>query len=153
MKKNVHSLCCKPCFLAISLDERPLDSLCELSEVGQEICALSAKERGPVISKDILAKHWGIGLDTVHWTPTAMTESGIRRILQPVEACYKTHQSHLHFPMLNKWYVYTDTMFSTIKSLHDGNNFAQVFTNGLGYDLFYPLKKELEVADALNKFI
>jgi hypothetical protein len=43
-------------------------------------------------------------------------------------------------------------MFSTTKSLR-GNKCAQVFTNGLGYDLFYPLKKESEVADALNEVI
>jgi hypothetical protein len=34
-----------------------------------------------------------------------------------------------------------------------GNKCAQVFTNGLGYNLFYPLKKELEVGDALNEVI
>jgi hypothetical protein len=43
-------------------------------------------------------------------------------------------------------------MFSTTKSLR-GNKCAQVFTSGLGYDLFYPLKKESEVAEALNKVI
>jgi len=39
-----------------------------------------------------------------------------------------------------------------MKSLR-GNKCAQVFTNGMGYDLFYPLKKESEVADALNEVI
>ena len=43
-------------------------------------------------------------------------------------------------------------MFSTTKSVH-GNKCAQVFTNGLGYDLFYPLKKESEIGDALNEVI
>jgi hypothetical protein len=47
---------------------------------------------------------------------------------------------------------YTNTMFSTTKSIR-GNKCAQVFTNGLGYDLFYPLKKESEVGDALNEMI
>ena len=43
-------------------------------------------------------------------------------------------------------------MFSTSKSLR-GNKCAQVFTNGYGYDLFYPLKKEADAVDALNEVI
>jgi hypothetical protein len=43
-------------------------------------------------------------------------------------------------------------MFSTTKSIC-GNKCAQVFTNGLGYNLLYPLKKESEVGDALNEVI
>ena len=112
---------------------------------------MNSKARGPVITKEILAKRWGIGLDTAHRTLTATTQSGIRRVLHPVERRYKTRQSHLRFPTLNTKF-YTDTMFSTTKSIR-GNKCAQVFTNGLGYDLFYPLKKESEVGDALNEVI
>jgi hypothetical protein len=43
-------------------------------------------------------------------------------------------------------------MFSTTKSIR-GNKCVQVFTNGIGYDLFYPLKKEADAADALNDVI
>jgi hypothetical protein len=115
------------------------------------ICGMNSKARGPVITKEILVKRWGIGLNMAHRTLTAMTQSGIRHILHPVERCYKTRQSHLHFPTLNTKF-YTNTMFSMMKSIR-GNKCAQVFTNGLGYDLFYPLKKESEVGDALNKVI
>ena len=55
------------------------------------------------------------------------------------------------FPTLNTRF-YTDTMFSTSKSLR-GNKVAQVFTNGNGYDLFYPLAKEADAADALTEVI
>ena len=34
-------------------------------------------------------------------------------------------------------------MFSATKSLR-GNNCAQVFTNGRGYDMFNPLKREAD---------
>jgi hypothetical protein len=47
---------------------------------------------------------------------------------------------------------YTNTMFSTTKSIR-GNKCTQVFTNGIGYDLFYPLKKEADAADALHDVI
>jgi hypothetical protein len=43
-------------------------------------------------------------------------------------------------------------MFAATKSLR-GNKCAQVFTNGAGYDLFYPLKKESLASEALNEVI
>jgi hypothetical protein len=43
-------------------------------------------------------------------------------------------------------------MFSTTKSLR-GHKCAQVFTNGMGYDLFYPLKREADAAEALNEVV
>ena len=89
------------------LDERSDDPLCALLEEDRVIFALSAKERGPVITKEILAQRWGIGLDTAHRTLTVTTQAGIRRVLHPVECCYKTHQSDLHFPTLNTRF-YTD---------------------------------------------
>jgi hypothetical protein len=133
------------------LDERSEDFICATSEEDRAIFAMSSKERGPVITKEILARRWGIGLDTAHRTLTTTTQFGIRRILHPVERRYRTRQAHLRFPTLNTRF-YTDTMFSTTKSLR-GNKCAQVFTDGMGYDLFYPLKKESEVADALNEVI
>jgi hypothetical protein len=48
--------------------------------------------------------------------------------------------------------LYTDTMFASSKSLR-GNKCAQVFTNGMGYDLFYPLKKESLCSEALNEVV
>jgi hypothetical protein len=53
--------------------------------------------------------------------------------------------------MLNTQF-YTNIMFATSKSLR-GNKCAQVFTNGIGYDLLYPLEKESDAADALNEVI
>jgi hypothetical protein len=44
------------------LDEWPEDSLCALSKEDRRIFAMSSKDRGPVITKEILAKkalgHW-----------------------------------------------------------------------------------------------
>jgi hypothetical protein len=55
---------------------------------------------------------------------------------------YKTCQAHLRYPSLNT-HFYTDTMFSsTSKSLHGNNKCAQVFTNGAGCVLFYPMRKK-----------
>lgn len=133
------------------LGKRPEDSLCSPSEEERQILALATKNRGPVVTKEILAQRWGIGLDTAHKTLATTTQYGVRRVLHPVERRYRTRQTHLRFPTLNTK-LYTDTMFSATKSLR-GHSCAQVFTNGVGYDLFYPLKKESEAASALNEVI
>jgi hypothetical protein len=133
------------------LDTRPVDSLITASEEDRVIVTMSTRERGPVITKEILAKRWGIGLDTAHETLTATTQQGIRRGLHPVERRYRTRQSHLRFPTLNTRF-YTDTLFSTSKSLR-GIKCAQIFTNGTGYHLFYPMRKKSEAEEALNEMI
>lgn len=125
--------------------------LCEVPDEDRRIAGLSTHDRGPVLTKEILSKRWGNGLDTAHRTITVTTQNGIRRILHPVERCCRTRQAHLRFPTLNTR-LYTDTMFSAVSSLR-GSKCAQVFTNGIGYDLFYPLKKEAMAADALNEVI
>jgi hypothetical protein len=56
------------------------------------IAAMSARERGSVITKEIQARRWGIGLDTAHRTLTATMQKGIRRVLHPVEWHYKARQ-------------------------------------------------------------
>lgn len=63
-----------------------------------------------------------------------------------------TQQVHMRFPNLNT-HLYTDTMFAAAKLLSRGNKCAQVFTNGTGYDLFYPLKKEALASEVLNEVI
>ena len=133
------------------LYERPEDSYSPSMEEDRKVFAMSTEERGLVITKEILAKRWGIGLDTAHWTLMATMQVGIRRVLHPIKRHYKTRQSHLHYPMLNT-HFYTNTMFSTMKSLK-GNKCAQVFTNGMGYDLIYPLKKESDASEALTEVI
>ena len=129
----------------------PEDSMFGIPEGDRTFSALSSMEHGTNITKEILAKRWGIGLDTAHQTLELTTQKGVRRVLHPVERWYRMRQSHLHFPPL-KTCFYTDTMFSTMKSIR-GNKCAQVFTNGIGYDLFYPLKKEADAVDALNNLI
>lgn len=102
--------------------------------------------QGAVLTKEILAQRWEIGLDTARKILATTTQYGVRQVLHPVvERCYRTRQTHLRVPTLN-------TMFSTTKSLR-GHNCVHVFTNGVGYDLFYPLKKELEAASALIEVI
>jgi hypothetical protein len=127
------------------------EDLYPLMDEYRAISGLSTEQRKSVITKEILARRWGIGLDTAHRTLTATTQMGLRRVLHPTERRYRTRQSHLRFPNLNMT-MYTDTMFATVKSTR-GNTCAQIFTDGQGFDTFDPMKGKGEAPDALMKVI
>ena len=77
------------------------DPICTVAEENRWIAGLATKDRGSVITKEVLARRWGIGLDTAHRTLVATTQVGVRKILHPVERRYRTRQTHLRFPSLN----------------------------------------------------
>jgi hypothetical protein len=67
--------------------------------------------------------------------------------LQRILTMYRTR-----WDMTSQISALISTMFSATKSFC-GHNCAQVFTNGLGYDMFYPLKREADAVEALNEVI
>jgi hypothetical protein len=64
---------------------RPKDSVSVCMDEDRAVFAVSTEDRGPIITKEILAKRWGIGLNTAHRALTAMTQVGIQRVLHPIE--------------------------------------------------------------------
>jgi hypothetical protein len=122
-----------------------------LDPEARSMMLLSTSGRGSVITKEILSRRWGIGLNAAKATLQTTTQAGIRRLMHPAERRVKTRQNHLQFPSLNTRF-YSDTMFSASKSTR-GNSCAQVFTNGLGYSLFYPLESKSHAHRALMKTI
>jgi hypothetical protein len=54
---------------------------------------MSSKERDPIITKEMLSKRWGIGMDAAHRTVTATTQMGVRKVLHPTERRYLTRQT------------------------------------------------------------
>ena len=78
-------------------------------------------------------------------------QAGIINVLSPGER--KVHQrlDHIKYHAL-KGRFYSDTSFSQVKYTR-GNSAAQNFTNGLGYDRFYPIKSESRATEALMSFI
>jgi hypothetical protein len=76
---------------------------------------LSTSGRGSDITKEILSRRWGIGLEAAKSTLKTTTQAGIRRLLHPAEECMKTRQNHLRFSTLNARF-YSGTMFSATKS-------------------------------------
>jgi hypothetical protein len=81
----------------VSLDDELHEGLD--STEGRRIQVIATKEKKTVITKETLARRWGIGT------------------------------------------IYSDTMFLKAKSLKQ-NTVAQVYTDGQGYALFYPLKSK-----------
>jgi hypothetical protein len=59
---------------------------------------------------------------------------------------------HLVFPSICGKKLYTDTMFAKICLLRS-NTCAQLWTNGLSYSLFYPLKSKREVPTTVWKMV
>ena len=57
--------------------------LFESTDEQREIFALSTDEKRSVITKETLARRWGIGLDTAQRTLRVMTQRGVRTFLHP----------------------------------------------------------------------
>ena len=127
------------------------DDVYPMEAEARKLFALSSTEKRSVLTPEILSKRWGIGLESAKRTLTVTTQAGIRNVLAPGERKVRQKLDHLKFPII-KGRIYGDTMFSTLKSIR-GNRVAQVFTNGLGFDHFYPLKTKALVPDALVSFI
>jgi hypothetical protein len=64
--------------------------MCSCATDNRKVSTLSTGKKRPVLTKEILARRWGIGLDTAHRTLTATTQHGVRRVLHPVERRYRT---------------------------------------------------------------
>ena len=118
---------------------------------GPQVAAISISEQRSVITPEALAKRWFIGIDTAKNTLRATTQAGVRNVLAPGERKLRQRTDHLKFPSLRGRF-YTDTMFAKVKAIH-GHKAAQVFTNGRGFDYFYPMKLKSEAPDALLSFI
>jgi hypothetical protein len=79
-------------------------------------------------------------LKTAERTLRVTTQRGIRTFLRPMDRRLSTSVPQLSYSLL-KQTIYSDTMFSKVKSLRQ-NAVAQVYTDGQGYALFYPLKSK-----------
>jgi hypothetical protein len=115
------------------------------------IYALTTTKKRSALTLEILSQRWGIGLNTAKKTLQATTQAGVRNVLAPGKWKVRQRLDHLKFLNLHGQY-YTNTMFSKVK-LTRGHKTAQVFTNGHGYDRFYPLPSKRFAGKALMSFI
>jgi hypothetical protein len=113
----------------------------------RRLFSLSTGEQWSVLTPEVLAQRWNIGLAAAKRTMQSTTQSGIRNVLAPGERKVRQRLDHLKCPTL-KGMFWSDTSFASVKSLR-GHSTAQHFTNGLGYERFYPMKSKSKAPAAL----
>jgi hypothetical protein len=89
-----------------------------------------------------------------HWFECSkdnVTQTGICNVFLPSEHKVRKKAPWLSYPSIKSDF-YTDQLFSKIKDVHNHNG-GSVFTNGLGYDQFYPWISKGEHPNALKEFI
>ena len=123
-----------------------------LSQASCAILALTTEEKRSAITPEILSRRWHIGVATAKRTLLVTTQAGVRNVLVPADRRTRQRLNHLKYPTL--WVdLYTDTLFSTKVPSIRKCTAAQVFTNGRGYDRFYPIRSKAFAPESLMSFI
>jgi hypothetical protein len=115
------------------------------------ISALRTAERRSTITPQMLSRRWGIGLETAKKTLSVTTQSGIRNVLAPSERKVRKKAPWLKFPSVNRTF-FADGLSAKVPGLHKETG-ATVFTDGKGYDSFYPWETPSHYQHALMSFI
>ena len=79
------------------------DELFSIGDQDRKVFAMSLINKQSVVTKEVLARRWGISLDTAHRTLVATTQLGVRSFLNPTDRRLSTRIPHLSFPMLQGW--------------------------------------------------
>ena len=116
------------------------------------VAALVSGNKTSVVTKEVLARRWGIGLDSAQRTLDVTTQRGVRSFLNPMTRRVQTQATHLNFPMIRGGKMYSDTMFAKVKSIRK-YTCAQVWTDGQGYTLLYPMISKSEAAGTVSRMV
>lgn len=111
------------------------------------LASTATGKRSNEITAEVLAKRWGVGLDTARNTLKVTTQKGIRSFTHPLHRRYRTKQQQLRYNTLNTKF-YSDTFFATTASIH-GNTCAQMFINDVDFQKVYPMKKKGDAGQTL----
>ena len=130
-------------------DDRSVSSALSIRD--KSIMAMASSGKTTALTKEILARRWGCGLESAKQTLKVTTQFGIRNVIHPYDKRYKTTFDHMRFPNLASKY-YSDTMFTKQTSVRQ-NRMAQIFTDGKGDTHLYPLKRKAQVGRSLMSFI
>ncbi len=110
------------------------DGISMIGSEHEQLYVVTTSLPDSVITKEILTKQWGLGLETTKRMLEVTMQVGVRKYVHPVARRFKTRQQAIRYPRLSGTF-YTDTMFSPTVLLR-GYTCAQVFTDGHGYDKF-----------------
>ena len=109
------------------------------------------KKRKGYVSAEKLAQNWGIGKETAKRTLEVTTQLAVRDFRHTSGARrLKPNAWMLRYPRRD-CNVYTDTMFSKVKSLR-GNTCMQIFCTDFHYIRAFPMKSKKEAHYTLEDF-
>ena len=97
----------------------------------------------------LLSRKWGIGLKRAKDTIKNTTQLNIRSAILPLTRRYKTDLLSQRFRRLSTRF-YTDTALCNVKSVV-GNTCAQIFTDGEGFVVAYPMKAKSSAGEMLSR--
>ena len=105
----------------------------------------------PKISAEKLSRSWNISLPAAKRTLKVTTQAGLRNVFSPSERKVRLKAPWLKFPSINTR-IYSDALFSQVPDIHKDIG-AVVFTDGEGFDSFYPFASKAHYPDKLMSFI
>ena len=108
-------------------------------------------ERSTSVTPEVLARKWHIGKERAKQTLKVTTQRGIRNIRNPLTKRLRTQRWRNKRMIPGKWY--SDTMHFKVKSIMRKETVAQIFSNGFGYEEFYPCEREARCHEGLSRFV
>jgi hypothetical protein len=114
------------------------------------IKTFQSKGRHSSVSPEDLSKQWQIGLEQSKETLKRTTQRVIQLAVMPLARQYRADKMFQTKLLAGKWA--SDTMDGHVKSL-DGNQYAQVFSNGGFFAEVYPMARKADAGLALKFFI
>ena len=133
----------------ITLNERTRAQLFE--DDHRQVAGMSTEGGKSILTSEILARRWHIGLKTADRTLRATSQRGLRSFNHPIDRRLPSSQPHLSYSVINKR-IYSDTMFSKVNSLRMFAA-AQVWTDGQGFSLFYPIKSKAMAHTTIHQMV
>jgi hypothetical protein len=115
------------------------------------IAVVSSNDRKPLLTSIALSQWWGTTLEAAQPTIDASTQTAVWNIFSPSERKVRKKAPWLEFPSV-KGEIFVDSMFSKVPGI-GGLKGGSVYTNGIGYDRFYPWKSKGQHPDTLMLFI
>jgi hypothetical protein len=114
------------------------------------VAATISKRPGPW-NAALLAKNWGIGVETAEKTLRATTRRGVREFdggSVGVERRFPTGDRHLRYTRLNHP-VYHDTLFSSVKSIRS-NTCSQIYATDFCWSRNFPMSRKATLITPLT---
>jgi len=132
----------------------PTPSADSTTDIYRTVSTLSTSGRRLVTMDEAIAKTFYCSPKIATRTRKVTTQKGICSMTDHLCCRFRTKLAALHYNQLGGKHgvFYSDTMFSSVKSLHR-YEMGQIFVNNINYTYFVPMKLKSEAGNALVQFI